>query len=686
MIKEFNRTEKIILGIASFMFVVFSYLMYDDSLIFLLFNSDNLDSIGVVTKTESDVRQKISKQYIWFNTKAKNKIHFGDSIFTGDQSSASVTLNDGSVLEIEPNSLIVFNVNGNKLNLDLKFGEMSGNLVNSIEVKSNNKIENISNKIKLEVKNANVKIDDLSKAKSLYKNDKTAIVFNENTTKNLIHYKRNVPFFASWTTTREFSKFAIEMSGKSDFKKTVLRKSTTSKKISFNDYPLRGGFYLRIKGYDANDEISATSAIIPVVINSSAIPQITKPTLAQEIEVKFDEDQKPVGPDYAEIIWQTNGLKGPYEVQIATDEEFKKVVQQFYSETNVTKSKPLNTGNYFVKVRQSKQKVSLQNGEEMKIDFLWSEPVEFSVNRLGSSPLAAPELIQNNIAFKPPEQEAIPVEWKAVERAHQYIVELSKTKNFKTVQAFKSQRTTLPSQVIVPGRYFFRVTALTKLGKRGTPSEIGKIAIDVNKPILSPIPPKQVRGQTPESVPTATDVNVAWTVVPYADSYLIQVSDKQNFEKPIQFNARTPSSVVSIPQPGVYNVRVQPLTKTGVPITEFSDPQTVAYTFKVPLIRPQQKEPADQITLYFQRNEETPFWLTWNAVKDADSYTIEIAKDPDFKKIKISKQLTTTKYLFKEKLNNEDLYWRVRSESGEKVSDWAGPRKMLIRFGRQAGG
>lgn len=63
--------------------------------------------MGVVEKSESFVRRKLSDSYLWDPIGSKDKLYRHDSIQTGPESSARIRLNDGSIVELGEESLVV---------------------------------------------------------------------------------------------------------------------------------------------------------------------------------------------------------------------------------------------------------------------------------------------------------------------------------------------------------------------------------------------------------------------------------------------------------------------------------------------------------------------------------------------------------------------------------------------------
>src|SRR5690606_8140669 len=106
---NFAKTEKIIFGIALGLLVAFSYFLYDDSLLFPKSNTQSLELIGNVSFSQNDVRRKNLDSFSWLPASRKDGVFQNDSIYTGERSEAIISLQDGSQIRIQPNSLINLN-------------------------------------------------------------------------------------------------------------------------------------------------------------------------------------------------------------------------------------------------------------------------------------------------------------------------------------------------------------------------------------------------------------------------------------------------------------------------------------------------------------------------------------------------------------------------------------------------
>ena len=87
-----------------------------------------LRPVGKVASIQKDVRRRIESGFTWSTIGTSDDVFEGDSIFTGDESQAAIDLNTGGQLQIDPRSLIVVRTMGNRLQLDLQYGSLTGRM------------------------------------------------------------------------------------------------------------------------------------------------------------------------------------------------------------------------------------------------------------------------------------------------------------------------------------------------------------------------------------------------------------------------------------------------------------------------------------------------------------------------------------------------------------------------------
>lgn len=160
---------------------------YKDSVLHF-FGENSSESLAEVTAFNNDVRRKDSKSIDFKTTQQNEPIYHGDSLSTGSNSNALVTFKSGQILNVDQNSLIIFD-----------------EVTDTPEfVKGNIKVT-VKGKMKLKVDNEIIEIDGGNTRSDIqiYKDEKAKaqkIVLlkgeakiNSPAQKEVVHLKKNIP-------------------------------------------------------------------------------------------------------------------------------------------------------------------------------------------------------------------------------------------------------------------------------------------------------------------------------------------------------------------------------------------------------------------------------------------------------------------------------------------------------------
>lgn len=688
MWKRFNKTDRRILSIAAILLLLFSCLLYDDSLLFPDSQTSSLKKIGSISVSDRDVRRKVSKQFVWKSAKGNDNVYMGDSLFTGQSSKAKIKMDDGRELTVGENSLVSFaNVDGQFV-FDLQFGKMEGEIkgANCIKVLVQGKMTEICGenaKLELDADGSvnvlNGKADVKSNNAKIVK-PKTDIQWKVAPLEKFYHNKHHRPMNLAWTTADIYGRYHIQFSKQKDFKSISFEQIVQSKEAQLKNYPSKGLYYVRIQGDDLKGVVSSFSSVKTTEIATTETPEIITPLDKQTLTFKVNADGDLTEPNRASVSWNYSRENAKIEMQIASDADFNSVeiTQTITGKAALTPA--LAEGVYHVRVRDPE----LQNGLERP----WSNVVEFNVKFESPAKLKAPVLLTTDIKYFGPDTEPPKVRWSKVSGANKYVVEVSKDTQFVEKHTYTTDDVSrFDYKDYYPGDFYVRVLAATEKGTTGAASNVGTLLVRAKRPVLNPVEPKIVMGKTPEDPGDPVDINVTWSQQKFADSYVVEVSKDPQFKEKTQFQARTPASIVPVEKPGDYFWRVQGLDSKGLPITNFSETGQMNYTLRVPLATPSLLEPLNNMTLFFQKRLDPYFWIEWGSVRQANNYKLELSTTESFENVVFSKDVKTTRFLVKDQLPQGALFWRVRAEGeGERLSHWSQPRKMFIYSGRRAGG
>ncbi|KYG63590.1 hypothetical protein AZI87_14415 [Bdellovibrio bacteriovorus] len=710
---RFGQTEKIIFVGALILLVAFSYFLYDDSLLFPKANNGKLELIGDVAISQNDVRRKNLDTFSWLPASRKDSVYQNDSIFTGDRSEATIRLQDGTQIRIEPNSLITLNLKNGQMNLDLRYGNLVGELAqgSSLTVKSGTeefKLESTpgtaekpkiqfnkahSGTVDLKLISGDVKYVDKKKkaVKALPKNTVVAVDKKGEvkqvekpqlslTTANNVNYLRmnpDDPLPFEWQSKGPVSRYELEISPAQDFSTVAVSKITSETKTAVTEPLEPGAYYWRLKAFDHNGQVSAVSPVQNVQVTHLAGPQIVTPTQAAQINLELKVKPKEELATTTEVQWRAQPVLKNFTWQVSQDPEFQTILKEEQTTNLAAVTPKLPSGTYWVRVQgqTESQKVSP-----------WSEPVSFTLNLLAHKEERPdrPVLVTKKIEFKAPtgkdrnpaSPEAPKLAWKPVLQTKNYHLQIAKDASFKDAEKYDITQTQAAWSQYRPGKYFYRVYARGLNGLISEPSETGTLEISVGGLTLDPLKTINAVGQAPGPKETP----VSWSEVPFAKSYLVQVDKNKDFSAPQLLEYSSNAGVLTLNDPGRYNVRVQAMDESNQPLTEFSNIEEVLYTFRAPLVAPTLMEPFNAASIFLQTEMEPFIWLEWKKVEGASSYRIEISDKADFSRTLIAKSIDGNRYLIKDRVPLGKIYWRVRAESktDSEASEWASKREFTL--------
>lgn len=710
---RFGQTEKIIFVCAIVALMAFSYFLYDDSLLFPKANNGKLELIGDVAISQNDVRRKNLDTFSWVPASRKDSVYQNDSIFTGDRSEATIQLQDGTQIKIQPNSLITLNLKNGQMNLDLRYGNLVGELTqgSSLTIKSGTEEFKLESKegtqekskiqfnkahsgnVDLKLLSGDVKYVDKKKkaVKELPKNavvavtkkgevkqvEKPQLFLKTADHTNWLRLNPDDPLPFEWQSKGDVARYELEISPKEDFSSVSISKMTPETKVQVTDPLEPGPYFWRLKALDHNGQVGAVSQTQHMRITHLAGPQITTPTQAAQINLELKVKPKEALETTTEVQWRAQEVLKNFTWQVSADAEFQNILKEGQTNTLAAITPKLPAGTYWVRVQgqTENQKVSP-----------WSEPVSFTLNLFAHKEERPnrPILVTKKVDFKvptgkdrnPASPESPKLAWKPVLQSKNYVLQISKDASFKEVEKYDVTQNQVAWSQYRPGQYFYRVYARGLNGLMSEPSETGTIDINIGSLTLDPMKTINAIGQAPGPKETP----ISWSEIPFAKTYLVQMDKDKEFSHPHQLEYSANAGTLTVPDPGRYHVRVQALDETSKPLTGFSNIEEVLYTFRTPLTSPLLMEPFNNASIFLQTEMEPFIWLEWKVVEGATSYRIEISDKADFSRTLIAKSLQGNRYLIKDRVPLGKIYWRVRAESkgDSESSEWTEKREFTL--------
>ena len=742
-----------------------AFIVLTGSLYFLLTDETDSDTAGKVpvgqfTKHANDVRRRMQDGFSWSNISKSESVYEGDSVFTGESSTADIGLKSGGHLSIDSKSLVVIHTTDHGLQLDLQYGSMTGKVNEGVPivVSQNGVLQELSShgaeirisagadkKSKIEVISGDVELKPVVKSKTavkqtLHKNDvvhleappvqkKLALEVVEPSSGRILWLADQAPVALSWKDPQESkdSSYRVELSNDSSFSTPLFSTTTTDKTYSLSEAnrPASGAqpFFwhvARVAKPGVAPDTSDTTRATKLTIYPDVPPLLVSPTAAQIFKYTAT-DKSPALP--IDLVWTDNAGSNSFNVQVAQDEEFEKVVFENKvtdAKTPKTTTTPLASGHYFWRV---------MGLHEQRKKPLWSQMAEFSIQE-ESIQLAPPVLKDLHLTYLipfsvlkntpasviqsgqgVPTEKMRPLEWSPVTGAANYEVEISNREDFKNssripladVKAFAPSR-------VQPGSFYARVRAKSAKAE-SPPSNVARVDVTVPAPVIKPVAPVTEVFPDKKSYDLGHhEFKMTWTPVPFAHHYEFDKAVDEKFKKGRRYSAKKNLEEIQAVESGSTLARVRAVDKNGDPISGFSTIEVVSYIKKLaapvaqakpqpqPQAQPTARTPAanpmnlgimnlgprlrDPIagTTLVNAEGATPFVnFRWQKFKGSNSYELQVSQDPTFSTVLDTLNVHKTSFVYSKPLPEGSVYWRVRGRNDKRISEWSNPNILQVK-------
>ncbi|MFN9065759.1 MAG: hypothetical protein ACK5V3_00910, partial [Bdellovibrionales bacterium] len=243
-----------------------------------------------------------------------------------------------------------------------------------------------------------------------------------------------------WKTVGDVDETLIEISANSDFK--ILDSVVKTKKLSTGiptSLP-QGQYFVRLKGYNKNRELSATSTVHSFNLTDIKRSLLSPPLLITQNIKHLDSDIAP-----PKMAWEKVESAANYRIELSRTPRFEKSVKAETASSEVTWP-GVQAGSYFFRV------YSL-NGEDVSL------PSDIGTLEISSQapqllPISAVSIRSENKNLGP---QRIPLKWLHTTRAKPlYRIEVSKSGTFQDAKIIKSERAPATVSVTQPGEYYVR--------------------------------------------------------------------------------------------------------------------------------------------------------------------------------------------------------------------------------------
>ena len=575
-------------------------------------------AVGKVSAEKGDVRRRSQTGVAWSDLKNGDAVFEGDSLFTGDGSTASIQLDKGNALELDPQSMVVLRTTNDEFELDLRYGTLSGQLPESkkvvLKVDGQRQILQGNGGAKLRIaraersRDARVEVIEgevkVRKAKaqeaSIVRKAEALRVGADGTdapakaAKSLRIELLDPPAGATlwtagaggtvafkWKTSDPKAKTIVEVAKDPSFAR-VIAKSDPSDSATAELGGLPTGGELRWRVRPADKSVDALPATRKFALFPDEKPRLDAPEAGVAIETPRREGARAA----VSFAWHDSSGSKTFTFQAwRPGDKSNKVYLQRETSSTSFENLPFPPGAYAWRVR---------GAHPARKNAPWSEIRTFAVE--GLPPLAPPALTNPRLAMTLPSgptdgaadgktpaiaiKGAAPLQWKPTPGADRYVVERSKSGRFDgDVVRDETRGTSLPLAKASPGAMNWRVRAASSDGRTSEPSETGVWNFEAPPPTLKPAPNVEQKFASPKEADAAkASVKLAWSPSPWADSYELQVGADDRFANVEPSEVPSTSRTVTVKKPGEYFWRVRGLNKSNGVKTAWSPASKGSYT------------------------------------------------------------------------------------------------------------
>jgi hypothetical protein len=569
--------------------------------------------VGSFATSRNDVRRRTRSGFTWASTAAKDAVYEGDSIFTGESSDASIQLESGSRIDIDPKSLVVIRTSGRGLQLDLQYGSLVGKVQGAtpLVVSQNGQLQEIS------AQNAEVRIESVGPAGSI-------------------------------------SSSADGTGSAQELRIRVVKGQVSMRRLTASAKP--------------QDSVGVGVAPLPPsapqFIGENEVARITKENSPVVIE---KDSVEPLSPPSGAVLWLTPGQvtelrwKGTASlararVEFATDPGFTSPLASLDANGTSLKLAPEKRPNgtfHWRVVADPASKDKLQPSRASKLTLYPDEPP------LPVFPSEAQEFAYNTQAGENGKQ--VLLSWDDKVGSTEFELQLAQDEAFNKIAMTKKLASSNEhTQMLPAGAYFWRVKGTNPARKDPPWSRTMKFSIgeelkapeapvlatteldyEIPLSILAKVPPGASldgRGVAPAGVRS-----FQWNDSKLAESYEVELSSSDQFTNSIKFplgkeTKFAPSEV----KPGALSVRVRAKGKTGL-LSAPSLPGHLRIALPAPELAPVKSQLSTFATQQELEKGKHAFALSWSKLPYASTYEVNWGADRDFTKSKKFKLKETSR-------------------------------------------
>jgi hypothetical protein len=652
---------------------------------------DRGPSMGQLERRLNDARQRFDRSLIWEALQPGDPIYEGDTVFVGALSQASITLHDGSHLEIDENSLVVMHQRAAEgvTTVELVRGAAAGRSVSgalALRVGGNLvglgenaavKVRATGQSLKIDVASGAARLTaeghstDLSAGQRGLVNgagppsiEELAISLTGPSADLRTFFSEVAPEVVFTWQSREGadSRYIFELSRDFEFKTLVRSERCTVPRLALSGLD-EGIFYWRVRSpTGASDERK-------LILVRDRPPIAFRPAEAEVVDVSHGES---LGFGWSEVENVNR-----YLIEVALDGNFDSPIATGRPRHGAwLLDRALDEGRYCFRARSAEAERGTSPWSRTACFRLINNPILkapklFAPRR---EELPAPEPDKGSWLFSwvlgeayaaDPKSSAIVLRWETISGASSYLLEIAEDRGFKRPVLKQSVNVNYFRWAIVARRdYFWRVRAVDAAGREGETSEPVRIGSEVAPPTLG----APEAGRRIAWANEAPRIVLSWQPSPIIARYTLEVADDARFTSEVVNQSLTGTELVFEPRRvGDFYWRV-----VGTDLEGRTTESSQTRKFVVFPAIPEPGQPRAAETIVFEGGTRQRF--TWSA-RPVDTYELEIAADSQFRK-RLAQVAGAQSSANVELKVPGVMHWRVRGKSPETA--WSASQSFTL--------
>jgi hypothetical protein len=646
------------------------------------------------------VQRKFTKEVLWEGVNRDQVLFLKDAIRTAENSEARVVFDDGTVLDLAENSLVVLDREEDKIRVDFRggsvFARSGGKGGSAVEIDTGQgkitfgeggdqgalslsgspgdlKVSVEEGKATLQTKDGDVSLDKnqvgkIGKDGKVDKKQLKLILKLPKTGNRIITDGPRVPAKFLWEESSGLKGRArIQISRSRTFESVLVDKRVSQ---TYRAVLGPGHYFWRVV-VKRGDRIVEESSQRSFLIVRHQTPRLEAPTPSERFEY-FRETPT------VQFKWSTpEGIGSRQKLIFARDRSFTQPVVLSARTQGlrgsrlrwVAQSKPLAAGTYYWKIVST---YDLSEGAEPKV--FESGIRTFDIAQSGTLP--APRLREpsNKQTIGMQKNEPVRFEWTPVDEASGYEIEISAQADFeKVIRREQVKPVSFTGSLGVTGRVFWRVRA-TSGEVKSEPSRARALFL-TRKGGFRLAAPKS--GQVFEYLKKPAPVEFKWESVGGAAEYLVEVARDRSFKEVLVEEETEQTGYTSTDElKGPLFWRVKAIGSNGKPFA-LSEVYAFEQKEKQRLAAPEKLSPVPLYRVASNRAPKTKF--EWKAMPGAKSYQLLVWRQDEKGKLERVVSRASEKPTLETALQSGTYRWDVLArDAAGRLSQKGEPRQFEI--------